>query len=165
MKKAILIQARLSSSRFPKKMLNLISGIPLVEYVFKRCSISSKADIVSVITSDDKSDDELFDYCVSRKIQVYRGTLYNVLNRYIKAAEFYNSDIICRVSGDSPFVDVELIDRMFQIIENEKLDYLAPDKSKCIAGLDSEVITLNALKKSINISLSDYELEHVTVYI
>ena len=165
MKRSILIQSRLSSSRFPEKMMNVLGNIPLVEFVYKRCSNSKKADTIAVITSTDKSDDKLYEYCISHNIEVFRGSLNNVLERYIRSAEFYESDVICRVCGDSPFVDIYLVDEMFDIITNESLDYVSPDKRTCIAGLDSEIVTLNALKKTfINSNVND-ELEHVTIYI
>lgn len=146
-------------------MLKTIGGIPLVEFIYKRCILSNVSNLVSVITSDEESDDELFEYCNRHNIEAFRGSLNNVLHRYVKAAEFYNSSVICRVCGDSPFVDTQLIDEMFQLCEREQLDYVAPDKRKCIAGLDSEVITLSALKKSMANYTSDNEIEHVTVYI
>lgn len=165
MKKAVLIQARLSSARFPNKMLSPLGGMPLVEFVYRRCGNSAETDIVAVITSEDKSDDPIFDHCVRNKMEVYRGPLDNVLERYIRAAEYYNSKIICRVCGDSPFVDTELMDGMFKVIEERDLDYVSPVKGTFIAGLDSEIVTLNALKKSLNSRASREELEHVTLYI
>jgi spore coat polysaccharide biosynthesis protein SpsF (cytidylyltransferase family) len=163
--KAIFIQARLSSKRFPGKMLNSIGGIPLVKFVYERCKKSSLSDIIAVITSKHESDDSLVSYCKSCKITVFRGPLDNVLERYILAAEHYSADLICRVCGDSPFVDTELLDRMFELIEREKFDYVAPDKKHCIAGLDSEMITLSALKRSFKLHTSIEELEHTTLFI
>ena len=165
MKKAILIQARSSSGRFPKKMMQALGPIPLAEFVYRRCATSKRADVVAIITSLDKSDDELFNYCLSREIRVYRGSLDNVLERYVRAAESYAAPLICRVCGDSPFVDIELVDAMFDLLQEEKLDYLAPDKKICMAGLDSEVVTLGALKKSLSDSTAKDEFEHVTLHI
>ena len=89
MKKAILIQARMSSNRFPEKMMAEIGGKPLVHHMYDRCNESLYADTVSIITSRDKSDDKLFKYCINKKIPVYRGSLNNVLKRYIDALEFF----------------------------------------------------------------------------
>jgi len=165
MKKAILIQARLSSSRFPGKMLEKLGGVPLVEFVYKRCLASTLADAVAVITSDDESDDRLADYCAGRRIGLYRGSLENVLDRYVNAAEHYGAGIVARVCGDSPFVDVGLMDGMLDLVGKEGLDYSAPDKRSCVAGLDSEAVTLAALKRSLDASMSGDELEHVTLHI
>lgn len=162
MNKAILIQARLSSKRLPGKMMLKLGGIPLAEFVYRRCETSKKAGITAIITSTDISDDELFKYCVSKKLRVYRGSLNNVLDRYISAAEAYASHLVCRVCGDSPFVDIELVDAMFDMVEKEGIDYAAPDKKNCMAGLDSEVIATEALKRSAASATSKSEFEHVT---
>lgn len=146
-------------------MMQSLGGIPLVEFVYRRCATSKKADIVSVITSADNSDDELFDHCISRGLHVYRGSLNNVLERYVRAAASCGSKLICRVCGDSPFVDVELLDKMFDLIEKERLDYVAPDREYCMAGLDSEIVTYGALENSLSDSVSKDELEHVTLHI
>lgn len=163
--KGLLIQARSSSKRFPGKMLTpIIDKIPLIEYIHNRSSVSKEADLVAVITSVDRTDNELFAYCTKRGIKVFRGSLENVLDRYIKAAEFFKTDVICRLCGDSPFVDVGLIDRMFRMQAEEGLDYIAPAKGTCIAGLDSEVVTLSALRRSAEKATVE-EAEHVTLFL
>ena len=163
-KKYILIQSRLSSSRFPKKMLHNVLNTPLVKYVYNRCKQSKLADGVVVITSSEKSDDELYEFCKKNNLLVFRGDLNNVFKRYLNAAENYNSSIICRVCGDSPFVDVDAIDNMFTEFEQERhLDYMSTVNS--LNGFMSEVFTLDLLKKVYNCVLSSEDKEHVTKYI
>lgn len=164
MKKIILIQARLSSSRFPKKMLSQLKKMTLVEYVYSRCKESRKADSVVIITSNEKSDDELYDLCIKRDISVFRGSLDNVLKRYMDAGIKYNADIICRVCGDSPFVDVKAIDKMFMEMSNKtELEYITTKNS--INGFLSEAFTLDLMKQVYNNDLSNDDLEHVTKYV
>jgi spore coat polysaccharide biosynthesis protein SpsF (cytidylyltransferase family) len=162
-KKAILIQARLSSSRFPKKMLSNLGDYKLVEYVYKRCNQSKVADNVMIITSNEKSDDELYTFCLKQNIPIFRGDLNNVLKRYLDASQKYNFDIVCRVCGDSPFVDVNAIDKMLEDIEKKQLDYI--NKTNILNGFMSEVFTLNLLKKVYNMPLTLEDKEHVTKYI
>lgn len=164
-KKSILIQSRLSSKRFPKKMMSPVGTVPMVEFIYRRCCASANSNSVAVITSNEKSDDELFAYCREHDIEVFRGSLENVLDRYIQAAELFESNIVCRVCGDSPLVDVDLIDEMLEMLEKENLDYVAPNKEMCIAGLDAEVVTVDALKSALSEAASNEELEHVTPYI
>jgi spore coat polysaccharide biosynthesis protein SpsF (cytidylyltransferase family) len=165
MRKGILIQARLSSRRLPGKMLMPLNGIPLIEYVYKRCLNTRSKVPVAVLTSMDVSDDTLANYCQKQGFKVFRGDLDNVLSRYVAAAEHYGLDVICRVCGDSPFVDVELIDKMFDILEAERLDFIAPSKNSCVSGLDSEVVTLQVLKRVLDAAQAKDDLEHVTFYI
>lgn len=163
MKKGILIQARMSSRRFPGKMLGLINGVALIDFVYKRCLRSGRSDVVAVITSTHQSDDDLYIHCEKENIPVWRGSLSNVLSRYIESAKFFDLGVICRVCGDSPLVDTEIIDEMLQIREEERLDYVTLNKDNCLAGLDSEVFTVDALKRLANNHLSEEELEHVTL--
>ncbi|MBF0488412.1 MAG: hypothetical protein HQK98_09650 [Nitrospirae bacterium] len=165
MKKAIIIQGRMSSLRFPGKMMSDLAGVPLIRFVYERCLNSKEAGITAVATSDDRTDDQLYEYCRDEGIPVFRGSLDNVLERYVGAAEFYGAGIICRVCGDSPFVDTEVIDEMFEMLEKAGIDYIAPVKDRCIAGLDSEVIRDTALKAALKYAAGRDCLEHVTPYI
>jgi len=160
---SILIQSRLSSSRFPRKMLKDLGGYKLVEFVYNRCKNSKKADFCAVITSEDKSDDELVSFCKKKNIPVFRGSLEDVLDRYVKAAEFFESKTICRVCGDSPFVDTEAIDKMFDVFEKEDIEYIRTDNS--LNGFMSEIFSLQTIKNINQKNLSKADREHVTKYI
>jgi len=164
MSKAILIQSRLSSSRFPEKMLNPLGDMTLVEYVYHRCRQSKKADEVMIITSIEKSDDKLYKLCIDKGIPVFRGDLNDVLKRYISAGEFLETDTICRVCGDSPFVDINAIDSEFEAMEiYDNLDYIATKNS--LNGFMSETFALDLLQKVYNYDLTNDDREHVTKYI
>ena len=166
MRKAVFIQARMSSQRFPRKMLgDLTDHVPLVEYVYKRCLRSQRAEVVAVLTSEDKSDDDLVAHCSARKIMVYRGSLDNVLGRYIRAGEYFKADAICRVCGDTPFVDVALMDTCLDTLVSRSLDYAAPGRHTCAAGFYSETVALQALKKAAGLTKVPGDLEHVTKFI
>lgn len=164
MNKSILIQCRLSSSRFPKKMLETLGGYCLFEYVYQRCKQSKQVDNVAIITSNQHSDDELYNLCLKKNIPVYRGDLDNVLERYINAANFFKSEIICRVCGDSPFVDIKAIDKMFLEMEkNSSLEYIITKNS--LNGFMSEIFTFGLISKINTNQLTNEDLEHVTRYI
>lgn len=164
MKKAILIQARLSSSRFPKKMMEKIGDLTLLEFVYHRCKKSQYADDVIILTSIEKTDDALYNLCIEKQIPVFRGDLNNVLKRYIDAADHHKVDVICRVCGDSPLVDYNVIDMMFHhtTLDNS-IEYLSTSNS--LNGFISEVFTLDLLKNVYNKDLADDDKEHVTKYI
>lgn len=164
-KKAVLIQARMSSSRFPGKMLSRLKGEYLIDFVFTRCSKSATADLVAIVTSTEKSDDPLYEHCLRRGFPVFRGSLNNVLERYIEAAKFFNIDFICRVCGDSPFVDYNSIDKMFTVLTREGIDFVSLSPVDCAPGFISEVVTLKALQKAYANHRSEQDLEHVTLFI
>lgn len=144
-------------------MLADLDNHKLIEYVYKRCKYSKIADEVIIITSIEKSDDELYNFCVKHGIPVFRGDLNNVLKRYLDASLNNQADIVCRVCGDSPFVDIEAIDKMFTDIEAKKLEYIMA--TNCLNGFMSEVFTLDLLQKVYNSDLKDDDKEHVTKYV
>ena len=161
---SIMIQARISSNRFPGKMLEKINNVTLLEYVYARCKASKNTDNVIVITSIDKSDDAIYDLCLSRDIPVFRGDLDDVLQRYVDAAIANNINLICRVSGDSPFVDVQAIDEMISCFNRRKgYDYIYT--MNCLNGFVSEVFPLSILNKINNKNLTNEDREHVTTFI
>ena len=82
-----IIQARSDSKRFPKKVLKKVYGNPLIYHVITRVLKSKKISKVIVATSKNKSDDELVKYLKKIKIKFYRGSLDNVAERFVKAAE------------------------------------------------------------------------------
>ncbi len=164
MNKSILIQCRLSSSRFPEKMLAGIADYSLVEYVYHRCRESKIADKIAIITSDDVSDNQLYELCINKGIPVFRGDLNNVLKRYIDASDFFNAKLICRVCGDSPFVDITAIDEMLAKCELESnIDYMVTKNS--LNGFTSEVFHKKTLKQIQSKNLTQADREHVTQYI
>ena len=164
MYKVIMIQARMSSLRFPGKMLMELSGATLIEYVYNRCACSKLADSVVVITSNNNSDNVQYDKCIGKNIPVYRGSLNNVLQRYLDVSEYINAKIICRVCGDSPFVDIESIDQMFlTVMDKPNVEYIV--NSESFNGFESEVFTLNTLRKINTEELTDKNREHVTSYL
>lgn len=164
LKKVILIQARLSSSRFPQKMLKNLGSYTLLEYVYRRCCQSKKAQNVIIVTSIDATDNDLYQLCISKSIPVYRGSLENVFERYLNCSTENCIDIIARVCGDSPFVDIDALDKSFDFFEKqENLEYSFV--SNTLNGFMSEVFTVNLLKKLYNLPLDNIHQEHVTKYI
>lgn len=160
MRCGIIVQARMNSSRLQGKMLMDVGGMPLVLWVLKRCALSERADVVILASSTEASDDPLVLLAQEHSFEVFRGSLRDVRGRFIQAAERFSLDYICRVCGDSPFVDVRLIDAMFEKIMQGSVEYLYPQTP--VAGFLSEVFTADALRKSALLDDSEGAKEHVT---
>ena len=159
------IQARTNSSRLPGKMLMPFGCQSLAHFVMNRCSLLNKVvDHVVLLTSEESTDDELVQLISRSGFEVFRGSLDNVLLRYIDCANYYGAKTIIRVCGDSPFVDLDMITKMLHQVDNG-FDYIcfAPDGN--VAGFDSEVVRVESLVKSLNSTNSPGDLEHVTPYI
>lgn len=146
-------------------MMRLVSGIPLYLYVYQRCGLIQGISGVVLATSSQKEDDHLAQHAISMGCKVFRGSLEDVLGRFIVCAREDRAESIIRVCGDSPFLDVQWIGRMIEHFHANKLDYVGWDHQSCIPGLDSEIIRLNVLEKIYNSSPSREEMEHVTLRI
>lgn len=162
---AVVIQARTSSVRFPKKtMARVYDNMPLIEYVYERCKKSIAKDVL-VATSIDDSDDDLYAYCLKNGISVFRGSLENVLERYIQAADSLGAKYIVRVCADTPFVDISLINLFLKVLVEENLDYVSADKNRCAGAFYCEAVTKQALKNVSALTKQSEDTEHVTRFI
>ena len=112
-----IVQARLTSKRFPKKVIQKIGKFTIVELILKRLQKSKLIDeIVFVIPSNQKND-KLYKILRGLKVNIFRGSENNVLDRYYKAAKKYHAKNVMRVTGDCPLVDARLIDKMISFFE------------------------------------------------
>lgn len=156
----IIIQARMSSSRLPGKSLKAIGGKPLVFYVVQRVRLLNIP--VIVCTSDHASDDVLADYLRTLEVSVYRGSLENVLERYIEAAEFFEVENIVRVTADNPFVDTGFLQESLPLFR--EYDYVdGIYEGGLIKGTGFELVKTFELK-GIPSTEKDHQ-EHVTLWL
>src|SRR5262245_57031101 len=93
-----IIQARMSSSRFPGKMLAPVRGIPLVEFVCRRVALAKHIESIVVATSDGPDDDPLAEAVERAGFRVFRGSLADVLGRFVGAVRSTGANIVVRVT-------------------------------------------------------------------
>lgn len=160
----IIIQARLSSQRFPGKMLRQLGGTPLAEFVYERCRLAGLAT-VAIATSDRASDDALASHCRSRGIPVIRGPLDDVLGRYIDAAHRLKLSRVVRVCGDTPLVDIARLKTIAQTLSDTGFDYVSFDRSRCLSAFYSEAVTVETLQRARSETEDPACLEHVTKHL
>jgi spore coat polysaccharide biosynthesis protein SpsF len=158
------IQARMSSTRLPGKVLKLIDGKTVLWHVINRLKFSNNITKIVVLTSTDKSDDEIFDYCKEKKFLCFRGELDDVLKRFYHASNFYNSDNIIRITADCPLIDPVIVDELIDIHSTDSNDYTFlcgefPD------GLDCSIFSYKCLKESHLLAKKKYEREHISQFV
>lgn len=166
MKSIVLIQARLSSSRLPAKVLLPINGIPLVVIAAKRAANTGKD--VLVVTSDHQSDDALCDELTRNGLKYFRGSLNNTLERFVSALKSYEDNtIVLRLTADNPVPDGSLLDELEGFFIDQELNYLVcnGEKSGLPYGVSVEIIRLKSLREAIKNTNNVIDLEHVTPYI
>lgn len=114
MKTAILITARLKSTRLPKKVLKPIAGRPMFGHLVDRLKLARRAEQIVLITSPLAQDDPLAEFAEKEGIGCYRGDPEDVLLRMTRAAELFGVETVVSCTGDNPFVDPEYIDRLVE---------------------------------------------------
>lgn len=159
-----ILQARMTSTRLPGKVMLPIAGEPMIWRQIQRLGASSLIDRLVVATSDDPSDDPLAAYLEGRDVHVYRGPLNDVLARFTGAAEdFGPASYIVRLTADCPLTDPALVDEVIAACMDAQADYASntPPERRFPKGLDAEVFTLEALEAAAQ-NPSPEAREHVT---
>jgi len=162
----VIAQARMGSTRLPGKGLVDLAGKPLTERVLERAARSTLADEVVLATTDLPTDDELAAYIDTLGYRVVRGSSDDVLDRYVRAAEVADADVIVRVTCDCPFVEPWLIDRAVSAVADGQFDYATNTLVRTYPiGLDVEAFTRAGLVTAHSEACEPHEREHVTPFI
>lgn len=168
MRVQIMVQARMGSTRLPGKVLKPIMGKPMLHYQLERLKRVKEAESVKVLTTTEKSDDVIVEYCEQNGVDVFRGSSEDVLDRYHAAALKYSPDTIVRSTADCPLIDPALIDKVIQFFKNEKppYDYMSTALVRTFPrGMDVEIFSFEALCKAFEQAKDASEREHVTLYL
>lgn len=161
-----VIQARMSSSRLPGKVLLDICGRPMLERVLERVNLARSIDHLLVATTTNPSDNPLAVWCKDYGVDCFRGSMQDVLDRFYQAALPYKPRFIARVTADCPVIDPELIDETIQACIENGVDFSAtrlppPFHRTYPIGLDVEVSTFSALERAWREAKFPAEREHV----
>ena len=164
-KTVLIVQARLTSIRFPNKILKKIGSQTLLEILLKRLKQSKLVDQIVLAIPNHKKN-KIITEILKLDVPIFYGSEIDVLDRYYKAAKKFKAKNIVRISGDCPFIDPEVIDKAVNLFKKNKFDYVSntieptyPD------GLDVEIFNFKSLEKSWKKAKTFSEREHVTKYI
>lgn len=165
-----IIQARMTSSRLPGKVMQEICGEPMLHWVLTRARQSRRIHQVMVATTVNAADDSIVDFCEQNGYHYYRGSEFDVLDRYYQAAKSIKADIVVRLTADCPLIDPRLMDETIDNLFRKGADFSAnrlppPFKRTYPIGLDVEVVTFRALECAWRNATEKHEREHVLPYI
>lgn len=161
-----IIQARMGSSRLPGKVLADLNGQPVLAWVLRRTQRATGIHQVAVAAPTGELDDPLAAYCAEQGVACVRGSLHDVLDRYIQAARQTEADVIMRITADCPFIDPGLLDEYVHkfVSADPPLDFAAnrlPEGRTIPIGLDAELCTRAALETAWAESKEPHQREHV----
>ena len=120
---AILITARLKSTRLPRKVTKEIKGRPMIGHMIDRLKLAQKPEQIILCTSTVNEDDPLVEIAAHESIECFRGDPEDVLLRLTEAAEKFAVDTILNCTADNPFVDPEYIDRLLDLHLTQGYDF------------------------------------------
>jgi spore coat polysaccharide biosynthesis protein SpsF len=162
-----ILQARMSSSRLPGKVMKPLAGAPMIVRQIERLRRCETLDRLVVATSTETSDDPLAAELEARGIELFRGPLDDVLGRFVAcvAALGIEGDVV-RLTADCPLADPDVIDAGVRLRQALGVDYLSNGRVRTYPhGLDMEVFTAQALRAAGREATSAYDREHVTPYL
>lgn len=162
MKIGVLVHARTRSTRLPKKVLIEIEGKPIIEHLIDKLKLAKLPDFIVLCTTTNKEDKVLVEVAKRNKIKWFAGSGGDVLDRLIRAAEREKADIVVRASGEDPLTDPEYIDKAIEHHIGTNADYTKVEGLP--KGVQTEIISLNALKKAHTLAANPDMSEYMTLY-
>lgn len=156
----------MSSTRLPGKVLLRTCGKPLLQHQVERVKRSKAIDALVVATSTDASDDPLQALCEAIGVHCHRGSLDDVLERFIGAARPHAPSYVVRLTGDCPLADPVVIDRVIDAAREPGVDYASNALDPSFPdGLDAECMRYEVLEQAAREARKPSEREHVTPFI
>ena len=160
-----IIQARTGSARLPKKVIQKIdNNLTVLDYVIDQVKYSQKIEKIIVATTDLIEDDLICKYANLQKIECFRGSSEDVLDRFYQCAKKYSAKTIVRITADNPLIDPNIIDKV--INEYNKCDFITNTLERTFPyGTEVEVFSFVSLEKAWENAKKPSEREHVTPFI
>lgn len=161
-----ILQARMSSTRFPGKVLKPVLGRPMLARQIERLRRCCSLQELVVATSDRSDDDPLASLCQDEGVSCFRGSLDDVLDRFYQCARRYEAGHVVRLTGDCPLTDPGLIDSLVEFYLLHAVDYASNCRPPTLPdGLDAEVFRFEALATAWREAVDPFEREHVVPFI
>ena len=166
MKIIAIIEARMTSSRLPGKVLLQSAGKPMLEHLVNRLRVVPSLDGIVLATTVNATDDILEEFSRRVGICCYRGSEEDVMARVIEAAEFSDADIVVEITGDCPIIDPQIIEQTIRMFKSHNADYVSNSHIRSYPdGMDTQVVSLSTLQCSQSMTDDLLDHEHVTLHI
>lgn len=168
MKTVIIVQARMTSTRLPGKVMKRVLGKPLLEYQLERLQRVKLADEIVIATTTNQTDEPIVELCNSLSVACFRGSEDDVLSRYYGAATAHKADLVVRVTSDCPLIDPQVIDTVIDYcLQNQShYDYVSNSLERTYPrGMDTEVFSFSTLQQAFGEATAQPDREHVTPFI
>lgn len=168
MKRVIVVQARMTSTRLPGKVLMDVGGKPMLVQQLRRLKRCRRADEIVLATTRNDVDDTVVALADAEGVRWFRGSENDVLSRYAGAAREAQAGLIVRITADCPLIDPGVTDRVIAALEERatECDYAANVVRRTFPkGLDAEAFFVDTLERVHRMGASRPAREHVTWFI
>lgn len=154
----------MGSTRLPGKVLRLIGHLPLLGHVLGRLKTLRSDVKVVVATSDQPQDDAIAKFCEDSKVNCFRGSELDVLDRYYQCASRYGFEHVVRLTADNPFTDIEELDRLIELHLHASYAF-THSFGQLPIGVGAEIFSFWALERSWQEGHAPHHREHVDEYL
>jgi spore coat polysaccharide biosynthesis protein SpsF len=166
MRVVAIVQARMSSTRLPGKVLLDIGGETMLARVVRRVQRAISVQQTIVAATQGVADEPIVQECERLGVEMYRGAEEDVLDRFYQAACAYEASTVLRITSDCPLIDPGVIDQVVRAFEEAAPDYASNVIRRTFPrGLDTEVLAFQALERAWREATKPYERFHVTPYL
>lgn len=166
MKIVATIEARMTSTRLPGKVLKSILGRPVLELLIERLKKVKRLDEIVVATTINDTDQPINDLCDRLNVKYFRGSEEDVLKRVLDAAKSVSADLIVEITGDCPFVDPDIVNHCLDVFNEGEYDFVSNTISRTFpVGLDVRIFPVRVLEEVNSLTDNPIDHEHVSIYI
>jgi len=166
MRRVIIVQARMTSTRLPGKVLMDVAGQPMLARQLRRLKQCTLADDIVVATTTNAIDDPVVELAHREQLGCFRGSEQDVLARYLGTAREAKADVVIRVTADCPLIDPQITDCVIRELTDHAMecDYASNILRRTYPrGLDVEAFFWDTLLRIDRLAQSDAAREHVTI--
>jgi spore coat polysaccharide biosynthesis protein SpsF len=168
MRRVVVVQARMTSTRLPGKVLMELDGRPMLERQLARLGRCERVDELVIATTVNAADDPLVALADRLGLRWFRGSEDDVLSRYVGAAREADAELVVRVTSDCPLIDAGETDAVIGALEERRdsVDYAANVLARRLPrGLDTEALWRDVLERADRMATSASAREHVTSFV
>ncbi|MES2510099.1 MAG: glycosyltransferase family protein [Pseudomonadota bacterium] len=160
------IEARMTSSRLPGKVLMPVLGAAMLQHLVTRLRAVPSIDAIVLATTVNAADEPLAEFAAAQGIACFRGSEDDVMQRVIDAAESMQADIVVEITGDCPIIDPQIIEQAIRMFKAHDAAYVGNAQIRSYPdGMDVQVFRLDTLKQSAALTADPLDREHVTLHI
>lgn len=168
MKTVVIVQARMTSTRLPGKVLANLAGRPLLTQQLRRLRECLAVNEIVIATTTNHTDDPIADLAMRENVSLFRGSEQDVLSRFVGAANLARADVVVRITADCPLIDPAVTDRVVRDLTEHvgECDYASNTEKRTFPrGLDTEAFFIDTLLRIDRLGSSTAAREHVTVFL